>query len=58
MFHGNGNVDVTMMLTVRAYPFFVVENRTDNVHRRRSEPLAVIALLQLHLVGFVLDYAA
>ena len=54
MFHGNGNIDVAMMFAIRAHPFLIVQDGTDDIHRSRCEPLTVVALLQFRLVCFVL----
>ena len=45
-----------MMLPVRAYPLLVMEDRADDVHCSRLEPLAVVAFLKFHLISFVPDY--
>ena len=46
MFHGDGDVDVAMLLAVAAHPFFVVEDGGDDVGGGCREPVAVVALLQ------------
>ena len=56
MLYCNGNVDVAMMLSVRAYPLLVVENGADDIHRSCLEPLAVVTLLKFRLVSLVFNY--
>jgi hypothetical protein len=47
MLHGNGYVDIPMVLAVGSHPLLIMQYGGDDIHRSRREPLTVIALLKL-----------
>ena len=53
--HCNGDVDVAVMLAVRAHPLLVVEYGGYDIHGGGGEPLTVITLAQLLLVAVTAD---
>jgi hypothetical protein len=57
MLYGNGDVDVTMTLTVLAHPLLIVEDRCDDIHRCCSEPFPVIAFTEFALAFLALNDA-
>jgi hypothetical protein len=57
MLNGNGDIDVTVALSVLAYPLLIVEDRCDDIHWGCSEPFPVIAFTEFVLAFLALNDA-